>query len=48
MRMKKPYIATLDQVRISRQGEYGIIEYREPHVSSVQLEIGPEVQGMSD
>jgi hypothetical protein len=48
MRMKKPYIATLDQVRISRQGEYGIIEYREPNLSSVQLKIGPEVQEMSD
>jgi hypothetical protein len=48
MRMKKPYIATLSQVRISRQGEYGIIEYRESNVSSVQLKIGPEVQKMSD
>jgi len=26
MRMKKPYIATLDQVKISRQGEYGITD----------------------
>ena len=43
MRMKKPYIATLDQVKISREGEYGIIEYIEPNVSSVRLKIGPEV-----
>lgn len=48
MRIKKPYIATLDQVRISRQGESGVIEYREPNVSSVQLKIGPQIQGMSD
>lgn len=48
MRMKKPYIAKLNQVRISRQGEYGIIEYVEPNVSTTNLKIGPEVQGMSD
>ena len=48
MRMKKPYIATLDQVKISREDEYGIIEYTEPNVSSVRLKIGPEVPEMSD
>lgn len=48
MRIKKPYIATLDQVRISRQGEYGIIDYIEPNVSGVHLKIGPNVQEMSD
>lgn len=48
MRMKKPYIATLDQVRIFRQGEYGIIEYVEPNVSTTHLKIGPEVQRMTD
>ena len=48
MRMKKPYIATLDQVKISREDEYGIIEYIEPNVSSVRLKIGPEVPEMSD
>lgn len=48
MRMKKPYIATFDQVKISRQGEYGIIEYIEPNVSTTHLKIGPEVQRMTD
>ena len=48
MRMKKPYIATLDQVKISREDEYGIIEYIEPNVSSVRFKIGPEVPEMSD
>lgn len=48
MRMKKPYIAALDQVKISRQEEYGIIEYVEPNVYTVHLRIGPEVQRMSD
>jgi len=40
MRTKKPYIATLDQVRVSRQGEYGIIEYVEPNVFT---EVVPEI-----
>jgi hypothetical protein len=48
MLIKKPYIANLDQVKISRQGDYGIIEYVEPDVSSVHLKIGPEVKEMSD
>lgn len=48
MRMKRPYTATLDQVRISRQGESGVIKYIEPNVSTVHLRIGPEVQRMSD
>ena len=43
MRIKKPYIATLDQVKISRQGEHGIIEYIEPNVSTTYLKIGPEI-----
>jgi hypothetical protein len=48
MRMKKPYVARLDQVRISRQDEYGIIVYIEPNVSSVNLKIGPQIRAMSD
>lgn len=48
MRMKKPYIATLDQVKISRQGEYGIIEYIDPNVSTTHLRIRAEVQRMTD
>lgn len=30
MRMKRPRVATLDQVRIRGEGEYAIIEVREP------------------
>ncbi len=48
MRMKKPYIATLDQVKITRQGEYGIIEYIEPNVSTTHLKIGPGAERMTD
>ena len=48
MRLKKPYIATLEQVKISRQGENGIIEYIESNVCTTYLTIGPEVQTMTD
>lgn len=48
MRMKKLYIATLDQVRISREGYYGIIEYVEPNVFITRLKIGPQVHRMTD
>ncbi len=37
MRMKKPYVATLDQVKISRHGEYGIIEYVELNGCNIHL-----------
>ena len=48
MRMRKPYVAKLHEVKISRQGEHGVIEYLEPNVSTTYLRIGPEVQSMSD
>jgi hypothetical protein len=48
MQLKKPYIAALDQVRISRQGDYGIVEYIEPNVTSVKLKIGPQILKMSN
>jgi hypothetical protein len=46
--MKRPYVVTLDEVRISRQGEYAIIEYFEPNVYTTYLKIGPEVQHITD
>jgi len=49
MRMKKPRVATLEQVRIAREGEeVAVIEYLEPGISTTNFRIGPEIQGMSD
>jgi len=48
MRMKKPRIATLDQVRITRSAEDAVIEYVEPNVFTTRFRIGPQVQQMSD
>lgn len=48
MRFKKPYVASLDQITIKREGDYAIIEYKEPGVRSVYLEIGPTISDMTD
>ncbi|MDA2930517.1 hypothetical protein MYX84_11320 [Acidobacteria bacterium AH-259-O06] len=48
MRPKKPHVASPDQVRITREGEYAIIEYADETVSTTHLKIGPKVQKMSD
>jgi len=47
-RMKKPHMATLDEVIIARDGDYGEITYRDPTVGGVNLKIGPEVARMID
>jgi hypothetical protein len=48
MKLKRPYVATLDQVRITSGEEEAIIEYREPDVSTTHLKLGPCVREMSD
>jgi hypothetical protein len=47
-RMKKPHVATLDEVIITRNAEYGEIAYRDPTVSGVSLKIGPKIARMTD
>lgn len=47
-RMKKPHIATFDDVIITRNGDYAEITYRDPTVGGVNLKIGPEVARMTD
>ena len=47
-RKKKPRIARLDQVRISRDGEEAIIEFLDPAIATTHLRIGPQVQTMTD
>ena len=48
MRYKKPRIATLDEVIISRDGEYAVIEFREQGISGMNLQLGPKVKKMTD
>ena len=39
---KRPRIARLDQVRISRDGEDAIIEFHDPEIAVTHLRIGPQ------
>ncbi len=48
MRRKRPRIARMDQVIISRDGEDAIIEGRNAVFETTHLRIGPEVTGMTD
>jgi hypothetical protein len=48
MLKKKPRIARIDQVRISRDGEDGIIEFLDPKIATTHLAIGPQIQQMTD
>ncbi len=48
MRKRKPEIATLDQVRISREGDDAVIEYRDPTIATTYFHIGPALRTMSD
>ena len=48
MRKKKPRIARLDQVIISRDANDAIIEFRDSEIATTHLAIGPQVQKMTD
>jgi len=45
---KKPFVASLDQVQITRDGEDAFIEYADPDVGGTRLVIGPELEGLSN
>jgi hypothetical protein len=46
--LKRPYIATLDQVRITRDGDTAIIEYAEEGVVVTHFRFGPKLSSMTD
>ncbi len=48
MKHKDRYIARLDEVTITRNGDEAVIEYKEKGVMSTHLGIGPEIAKMSD
>jgi hypothetical protein len=48
MRMRNPRRASLDEVRISREGDTAIIENADPAVSTAHLRVGPQLGAMSD
>ena len=48
MRLRKPCLTKLNQVRITRQGEMAVIDFKDKTISGVNLHIGPELASMTD
>lgn len=48
MPKQRPHVTTLSDVRITRQAEYAFIDYVDPDISTVHLDIGPQVHDMTD
>ena len=48
MKNKKRYVATFDEVSITRDGETAIIKYKETDIGETNLTIGPAIYNMSD
>lgn len=48
MHLKKPIRASIDQVRITRQGTTAIIEFADETIGGVNLTIGEKIHGMTD
>jgi len=48
MKRKERYIASLDEVTITRDGDYAWIAYKEEGIGATRLQIGPEIAEMSD
>lgn len=46
MKRKERYIARLDEVTITREGESAVIAYVEPGVPTTRLTIGPDIAAM--
>jgi hypothetical protein len=39
---KRPRVASPDEVRITRDGDYAIIEYADPKIATTRLQLGKE------
>lgn len=48
MRLKRPHVATLDEVTITRNGDDAIIEYPDQRIGTTHFRLGPQVQQMTD
>jgi hypothetical protein len=48
LRPRRPPQSTIDQVRISREDEYAIIEHADPAYRTVHLKLGPEIGTLTD
>ena len=48
MPRKAPRPASMDEIRISRDREYAVIDYADEAIGGMQLHVGPEIANMSD
>ena len=48
MRQKRPHIASLDEVRITREADGALIEYANEKIWKTHVKLGPEIAGMTD
>jgi hypothetical protein len=48
MRLKKPTRVSIDQVRITREGNDAIVDHADAGISGAHLAIGPEIAAMTD
>jgi hypothetical protein len=48
MRLKRPHIATLDEVVITREDDGTVIAYKDRTVQTTHFQLGPGVHGMTD
>jgi hypothetical protein len=46
--MKRPHVASLDEVRITREGDSAVIEFADPTISTTHLVLGAEVARMTE
>jgi len=48
MPRKRPFVASFNQVRITRDRDAAIIEYADPDVGTTRFTLGPELHSMTD
>jgi hypothetical protein len=48
MPRKEQYIARLEEVIITRAGDYAVIQYKEEGIMTTHLKLGPEIAGLGD
>jgi hypothetical protein len=48
MRMKRRHVASMDEVRITREGEYAVIEFADSKIPTTHLKVGRQLAPMTD
>ena len=46
--MKRPHVASLDEVRITRDGEYAVVEFADATISTTNLKLPARAHEMTD